>query len=637
MLDSGRYEVRLPEDAAVLTAAWLLRAGDRAAALDVIEQVAAVADRLRLLPRESRATVSGDLVHRRTVGEAAARLRVRPVQPQVERQREALAVWAPFGDRLVELWWAARDGHAVGDAAGGGSGEGGFRLDDAWRAAARSLLSEYSVLAATHSLCGQHRNPRSTIGKLVRATRACLVAPAPAGAVAVARSTVAQVVAKRGEPGSAQLGQVRARQKPTISAPRHAELARLVADRLQGYPSGDGLIDPAEVQLPVSADESVETGLPQGHPLPPVVARVLGPTRAAPVETLLTQGLLPSAEVLAELVPQVTSTVVSASFPDPALGRLAAATYSAFRRRRSLLLRGKARQVQVGELPWFAAAQQHAERDPADATAVFHRVAALAIDGFPHTILPNPLVEELQHLSQAADMDVALVEELAADIFEGSFSPRFAQAAHEAAELLAGTVYPRYYGFDLAALRGTSSRDTKTRPRLPVRSRRRADTDIGPLCRQLAGVDHRSGSVAANGSVIEWGQVLTTHNLAGLVLHGAVPVSPWARLADRAWAQTCRLLEQVDSSPVPLRVVKKAAYAWRQALVFACLDGPDGPADLCDRGRSGARTWAARQVLTGLQHVAAGGQFDANGQCPDGRRFLGWTTEHHWVLAKPGT
>ncbi|MFV0464080.1 MAG: hypothetical protein ACK5MP_12935 [Nostocoides sp.] len=71
-------------------------------------------------------------------------------------------------------------------------------------------------------------------------------------------------------------------------------------------------------------------------------------------------------------------------------------------------------------------------------------MAALAIDSFPGTILPNPLVSELATLYAAAGIDIPLTEELAADFFTGRFSAKFTRAAKLAAELLQGSAYERY-------------------------------------------------------------------------------------------------------------------------------------------------------------------------------------------------
>jgi hypothetical protein len=55
------------------------------------------------------------------------------------------------------------------------------------------------------------------------------------------------------------------------------------------------------------------------------------------VDELLDAGVLPSAEVLAELAPQLAARTSAAAYPNPALRTLMAATYRAFRARRSVL------------------------------------------------------------------------------------------------------------------------------------------------------------------------------------------------------------------------------------------------------------------------------------------------------------
>lgn len=105
LLDSGAYRIEIPEDAALLSIAWLVRAGDRAGALDVLEAVSPYAEKLRLAPKPANApTTPPDHVFRITAGEAADALRSRKSNPRVEAQREALAVWNPFSDRVLSLW-----------------------------------------------------------------------------------------------------------------------------------------------------------------------------------------------------------------------------------------------------------------------------------------------------------------------------------------------------------------------------------------------------------------------------------------------------------------------------------------------------------------------------------------------------
>lgn len=626
LLDSGRFQVRVPEDAALLTVAWLLRAGDLDGALGILDELTPLAGRLRFLPREADAAVAGDHVHRRSVGQARALLVGRRPRLAVEREREALEVWNPFTDRMLELWWASRD--AEGSLCA--------RLDDPWRVSASALMEEYAHLARLHPLCSKHKDPAENLARLIDGAREAVQGRLSLRQLSRVRNTVASIVTKRGAPGSAQLSDLRAQQRAVATAPRHGELAEVAAARLTDVPADDGLVDPSGWARPVTGAESVASGLAEGTAMPEVVHRLLAPTLSAPVEVLVARGVVPSAEVLAELLPQVTAVVVADGYRDPTLARVMAAGYRAFRGRRTLLLRNLAHQVTFEELPWVRATASYAQIDrPHEALDVARRVAALAMDGFPGTILPNPLISELGQLFAAGGCEVPLVEELAADIFQGRFSLKFVNAARGAGRLLAGTVYERYYGLNYQALgAGDQGKYPRRWDQIRHRAGTRAADGFTNLCRELAGADNGS-STASNGAVIEWSQILTTHNLAVLVENGAQPAKPWARLADEAWATTCELLSLAPTQPRPLSTVKNAAYAWRQALFFMALDGPDGAKEFLQRNTASARSRVPRQVLQGLSHIIDGGRFDADGRSPDGVRLTGWTSTDHWVLAEP--
>ena len=160
------------------------------------------------------------------------------------------------------------------------------------------------------------------------------------------------------------------------------------------------------------------------------------------------------------------------------------------------------------------------------------RLGELALDAFPATPLPNPLIAELDTLAREAGLDLPFTEELAADIFMGRFSPKFARAAKLAGELLAGTGYAEHYAL------GT------------------LDGDFDELCFARAGT--RPGGVRENRRIIEQAQILTTHNLATLVSAG-VQVD-----AERA-ATRCR--EARTSKPWV------AARIERQRIFFESLKG----------------------------------------------------------------
>ena len=266
--------------------------------------------------------------------------------------------------------------------------------------------------------------------------------------------------------------------------------------------------------------------------------------------------------------------------------------------------------------------------------------------GFPQTIVPNPLVSEMTALAGEA-LPLPLVEEVAADIFTGTFTVKWNEAAAAAGSLLEGTLYARYY--DLPAPQAWPGGIAAI-----VTERWGKDVAEGftALCRSRAGEAHAgAGSgrrAAVNGTVLEQSQILTTHNLA--VLTGALGLHDRLaglapELADRAFACAVRCLAQDQSAwRAQLHAVKNAAYAWRQAIYFLSLCRHSAQDQALTRLRGQVQATGDedfqvrfRPAVDGLAHVIAGGRFDADGTAPEpgsGRRFLGWTAGTHWILAR---
>jgi len=92
-------------------------------------------------------------------------------------------------------------------------------------------------------------------------------------------------------------------------------------------------------------------------PIPDSLAHKVERALEAPIEELVGRRVIPSSEVLARVLPQISSHVASGAFTDPELRELFARIYAAFRRRRSLLLLNLEHQVQIEELPWVRALQ----------------------------------------------------------------------------------------------------------------------------------------------------------------------------------------------------------------------------------------------------------------------------------------
>lgn len=649
MLDTGTYAVDVPEEAVLLTLAWLVRAGDYAGAVTLLDQVEPYASVLRFAPRPTatRVVPSTELVWRYTAGQVRVELAAKRPNLRIDAMREALTVWAPFGDRLLDHWLAtvAQDGRVA------------TREPAGWMDTSTYLLTLYTRLAAAHTLCSKHRNPKSNLGIMCSALRNVVtgvgLTPRERGLL---QTSVDAQIARRGRPGSSELAARRARDHADCAAPTHHAIAQLLVARLGNLPQDEGLTDVATV----TDDIEIEVVVPQlgpGEPgrrvvtaaVPPALAAVVERAQAAPVDTLIERGVIPSAEVLAQLIPQISAATFATAYEEPALRALTAATYRAFRTRRSVLLLNLQRQVQIHELPWVVATERHASASAVSrshAYATLNRVAALAIRHFPGTILPNKLVRELSALARSAQVELPLVEELAADIFMGTFSAKFAAAARISGTVLRGSLYERYYGIDYEQLGIDLDME-----RVRVHSRGFASDTFTELCLRRASVEEGRrgwrGSVAANGKVIEQSQILTTHNLAVLTNGaGADLGSAWVEFARAAFTAVADLVERVHHNPRPLATVKDAAYAWRQTLFFLSMAAEsehDRFARWTDEhlgGRPGHTIARLVPVAAGLKHVLAGNTLGPDTAAVDtgaesGRLFLGWATDGHWMLRCP--
>ena len=636
-LDDGHYEVGVPEEAALLTVAWLVRHGATDAALDLAAELEPFADRLRFLPRPADGPAPDPVtaVHRSTVSDAVDTLIQRRPNAAVEAQREALAAWQPFGDELLVHWLETAGGGRVLELA----------PDADWSARGADLLARYRRLAAEHTRCTKHRNPKQNLGILRGALEETVAGRRlDARRLGLLRHAVESMVRRRGVPGSAPHTALRRRQTHQAALPSHHALAQLMLRRLAELPQDTGITDVPPLLTPVTEREERETGLPVATDVPPVIRQVVEAALSAPIDTLVERGVVPSAEVMAELVPQLVAATTAQAYGDEALRALMAANHRAFASRRSLLLVNLERQVRVEELPWVraVAGQRSAvigKSDEEGALTVLRQLGELAVQAFPGTILPNPLVRELGVLARQCDLGAPFVEELAADIFMGTFSPKFLTAARIAGELLRGTLYERYYGIDYGAIRNLAIAETGAA--LSRSYGARTSPGFARLCMERAGAaSSGSWSVAANGTVIEQAQILTTHNLATLVHRVEIAPRPgFADLAHRCFGTVCRLTARVQNNRRPLPTIKDAAYAWRQMLFHLSLCPPADQrrflAGLAEETARHPAHVAARlaPALAGLARTVEGGAFDSDGTADGGRarRFLGWSTTGHWM------
>ncbi|MEC3981813.1 hypothetical protein [Amycolatopsis sp. H20-H5] len=627
------YRVDLPEEAALMVVAWLLDHGRPELALDLVSELRPLLHRLRLTPRlRPSPRPSGALVRLKSVGEVRESLQAVETRPQLAAMRETLRVWHPLYDRLVALWcetvendWPCRV------------------WPPDWADRRRQWLADYEEAGRTEIFSNAHRHPGRNFARLRSALEVCEVDSAKLSGrdVGWIRVALANTITKHGAPGSETRAALRAGQAVEAARPTHAAFAELLDGRLDRYP-GDGGV-PSLDPLTQEVAEGESRGIPAGRPIPPHLLRKVVRALEAPVETLVERGVIGSGEVLAKVLPQLTSRLLAANLDDPELGALYGQAYAAFRRRRGLLLLNLEHQVRFEELPWIGALEpfRTVRANTAKvAEQTLRQTTLIALSAFPQAILPNLLVREMGALATQAGLKIPLVEEVAADIFMGTFTLKWRRAAVIASEATAGTLYARYYDLpehwpDIPGL--------KQKFTLRRWGKGTAE-DFADLCVSRAGEARRGKGkyTATNGTVLEQSQILTTHNLAALVkvlsLEQSVrDLAP--ELADRTLAWVVRRQGmRVEHRYAALQMIKNVAYAWRQAIFFL---------GFCDAATQKAAVTRLRELVDGvglterfgpavdgLAQVVDGGRFTPAGEIEGlrARRFLGWSVGPHPFL-----
>ncbi len=654
LLRTGLYDIELPEEGALLVVAWLVQKGLVDEARSLLEHIAPFFSRLRFYPIPAEAPrLSGSRVCLQDVRTTIESLKNIRTNQRLLAQKEAVTVWAPLYDRTVGLFLETVEG-ASPDLSRGPDGsvkpvldgrfpvEGGWpcsRYPEGWVDKAKAVLLDYEEQRRKHQFCGKPDRAKDSFAQLRKYLQTCIRGPEKLTGrdVGRIRLILARYVAKHGAPGSAGRLKLREEQLRHANAPTFKEVANALIPRLRTHPGDRGLDDVSTVTRPIGRDEATHVSLPEGTAIPGSLQKKVQRCLSETVDVLVEQDIVTSGETLARVLPQMTSGIRAAGIADPLLRQLYSAVYRAFRRRRSLLLLDLQSQVKIEELPWVAAIDRFRHEDMSArelARQTLEEVVALTISSFPYALLPNKLLQELRALAKTAEMDLPLVDELAADIFMGKFSGKFLQAANKAAEVLDGTLYGTYYGIDFKHVRSLSS----GLGAIGAWFKKDFDPLIG-LCESRAGVHFGAWDAAINGMIIEQQQILTTQNLA--VLFDALRLADVMRgqlgaLARRCFVWICQRQQmKIDRWHARLIMVKNTAYAWRQMVFFLSL-APSGEMHdfLAWAEQHLSRQAEAFQekfhpVLTGLLLASSGCAPDSQS---GGQRFLGWSKSKHWLL-----
>ncbi len=558
-----------------------------------------------------------------------ASVEARKPNEQLDAQREAVEIWAPLLDKLVELILQTVDNDSPFQ-----------RSDLGWEGRAKELLRVIAEAEKKHRRCRKPHKPKANFFQLRALLERHLAAGLSDAEIERARRLIDRCVAKRGAPGSDTHAAIRAAQRQQVAAPSYFDLSRVVLKRLRELPQDDGVDDALAIVSPVTSKESSER-VPTKSIIPPVVAEKVRRCGRDSVENLVASGVIPSADTLAVVLPQITAGIRATGIRNAVLRRLYALVYGAFRRRRSLLLLNLERQVEIEELPWVAAVERFRDTNFGAKEAsrqALADIALLTMVSFPQAIIPNKILQELRALAKGAELDLPIVDELAADIFMGTFAGKFVRSAKFAAELLDGSLYANYYGIDYRKVQSLSEPSGKRGMFPPGRKDEFAD-----LVSERAGVRADGWDIAVNGMLIEQQQILTTQNLATLTV-GLDLVSELAARAEDL-ARVCfrwvckRLQANAKNYHDHLIALKNSAYAWRQMVFFLSL--------LSEGGQRSFVAWAHEHLekqpagfrsrfspaLAGLHTATHDGISPPRTPSESGALFLGWTKERHWGLA----
>lgn len=599
-LNAGTYQIATPEEGALLVLATLLQQQEVALAEALLQELAPWMDQLRFFPEPTRIPVSLEpKLALKTLGEVKTQIAPITSSDNYLAQVENIRVWAPLYDELARLLLATRQTSVPGE-----------RYPTGWQAQAKDWLSRYQKISSNAPRSRRYLKPKGNFVQLKTALETCLLNPDAVTPERQARWLVLlqRYEAKWGKPGSDIQQAKRVPQDWQIQGPDHSQIAQELCERIEEHPQDEGLEDLSGILEPIAYDGG-------SKPLHRVFTLKLKRALEATPEILLTEKVIRSGETLAEIYPEISGGIQAQSrFASTERQRLYTALYQAFRHRRSLLLLNYETQVQFQELPWVQALLLLSDRQNHSLDAA-KELARLYIQHFPETQLPNPMVQELKALTPGQTWP--WIEELAADIFMGGFSAKFAQAMDLAARHLQHSLYARYYGIDYSHW-------------LSIPQNKKSQT-LESWCRQRSGADAHEWSTASNGSIIEQAQILTTHNLVNVFYELGLdtqmsPTEIQATLYDCWHFVAERLQLNTPDRHAQLVHRKRSAYAWRHLVFYLGLLDAAPQSESLSWLKAGLHLQGpAFQETMGPYLEAL--QTAAQGKTPDTKPFVGWVVK----------
>ena len=574
VLENGCYVISVPEEAALLCIAALLKKDNPKDAQKILEEITPFFDRIRFYPKQTTETVelpeSGE-VFVQSVGQVKAGLNKDKQNKLIIGQKNSIEVWRPFYDEMIDLLVDSYSIRLSSCADSNSSDVRPFsRINIEWLEKREELLIKYESLKSSVPLSKKWSKSGSQFAKLLEAiTQFSSESVFLEKHAKYVHQAVQRYLKKHGLKNSESRRAMRELQQLQCKAPEHRYLKKVLVERLSDLEQFKGLTEIDGVSHNTTENETLRGKIPVNTSMPNYLVKKLERAKVDSIENLIKKRVITSGDTVAGLLPQISGDVLSDAFKDENLKRLFRNVYVSFRKRRSLLLLNLQSQVKIGEIPWLKALERYRDVSvdvKSTAERVLEEIVKIALFNFPQAIIPNKLLQELRSLLQRSELDLPMVDEVAADIFMGEFSSKFAKSAFIAARHLKGSLYEKYYAIDYSQILEECA------PSNGAWTSRQANS-FSKICNERVSSRSNYGwSVAANGVVIEQQQIITTQNMAQLL--GLFDLKLQARENIEKAVMSCfswicrRQQMKITDYHAKLVMVKNTAYAWRQMILF---------------------------------------------------------------------
>lgn len=565
-LDNENYLITVPEESVLLTVAWLIRNKAQAYARDLLDIISPWFSVLRFYPHiVEQPVISSSTVRVQELAMTIYDLkRIKP-NKRVLAQKEAVTIWHPFKVKMVALLSEIVDKSSS------------YIITPLWRQSAKDLLAEYFQLRKQYFLCNKPIKNKGDFAKLRIAIEQLSLEKNELDLHQAQhiRVLLQRHIEKYGEPNSEKSDKKQKIKQDDVQAPLHYTLSRVILNRLDSLDINNGFDDKEIATEAISESEAKQFSLTEDYPIPSIITYKTMRSFNTTASQLVEQKLITSSEALSNIIPQITAGLRANSLLDIPLRHLYEKNYRAFKQRRSLLLLDLQHQVQLEELPWVAIIDKFRTKQISNKTIfteVLNEFLLLNFRYFPHTQLPNPLLQELNSLTSQVDPSIKWSEELAADIFMGMFSKKIANILVKNTDsVLPYSLYSQYYRIDYLLLKHellTALSSANTQGGDPYATSR----VILKWCEDRTNEKFGSYSPAINGGILEQSYILTTHNLSTIFnsIGLADKLKPF--LLDMC-KQCLQVINRYLQAPyrgyhASLITIKNAAYAWRQCVFY---------------------------------------------------------------------